>query len=117
MSRIKDILEKKDRRKTKLLAALDEIVSQIKEMGALKIILFGSVARGDTDVNSDVDLFVLMPSSRSGKEWTDVIYATVERKVASHLIIFNEEEFKEGLPGNRFLQNIQRGRIVYEKAA
>ncbi len=43
-------------------------------MGAQKIILFGSLASGDVDVNSDLDLFVLMPSAKTGKEWTDIIY-------------------------------------------
>ncbi|OGP96642.1 MAG: hypothetical protein A2157_11870 [Deltaproteobacteria bacterium RBG_16_47_11] len=116
MSKIKEILERKDKRKVKLLGALDSIVRQLKDMGALKIILFGSVARGDTDVNSDLDLFVLMPSSRPGKEWMDIIYETVERRVASNLIVFNQREFDEKLSGNRFLQNILKGRVVYEKA-
>lgn len=90
MSKIEEILQKIAKRRTKLLQSLDSILDSLKEMGAQKIILFGSFARGDVDVNSDLDLFVLMPSSKTGKEWTDIIYNTLEKKVASHIVVFNQ---------------------------
>jgi len=93
------------------------IVEQLKDLGATKIILFGSLARGDVDVNSDVDLFVLMPSSRTGKEWMNFIYERVERKVASKIVVFNQEEFEGKASTSSFLRNVLNGRIIYEKAA
>jgi predicted nucleotidyltransferase len=117
MSRIKEITGRKDERKAKLQKSLNLIVSQLKGMGALKIILFGSLVKGDVDVNSDIDLFVLMPSIKTGREWMDVIYRTVERKVASNIIVYNQEEFYEKLPSSSFLANISEGKVVYEKAA
>lgn len=77
MPKIARILQKKEERRTKLQRSLNSIVQSLKEMGAQKIILFGSLASGDVDVNSDLDLFVLMPSAKAGKEWTDIIYSTV----------------------------------------
>lgn len=117
MSKIKEIFKKKEERRAKLERCLDFIVDSLKEMGAQKIILFGSLAGGDVDVNSDLDLFVLMPSTKTGKEWTDIIYSTVERKTASHIIVFNQEEFQKELPTSCFLENILKGKVVYEKAA
>jgi predicted nucleotidyltransferase len=117
MSRIKEIFKKKEERRAKLERCLDFIVDRLKGMGAQKIILFGSLARGDVDVNSDLDLFVLMPSTKTGKKWMDIIYSTVERKIASHIIVFNQEEFQKELPTSCFLENILKGKVVYEKAA
>lgn len=71
--KLKEILQKKEERKAKLQASLNSIVTQLKGIGALKIILFGSLARDDIDVRSDLDLFVLMPSNRTGKEWMNLI--------------------------------------------
>jgi predicted nucleotidyltransferase len=117
MSKIKEILRKKEERRAKLHRSLNSIVQSLKNMGAQKIILFGSLASGDVDVNSDLDLFVLMPSAKTGKEWTDIIYSTIEKKVASHIIAFNQDEFQKALPISSFLENILRGKVLYEKAA
>ncbi|MBW1729169.1 MAG: nucleotidyltransferase domain-containing protein, partial [Deltaproteobacteria bacterium] len=113
----REILQKKDERKVKLQTSLDLIINQLKNLGVLKIIIFGSFAKGDVDVNSDLDLFVLMPSPRTGKEWMDIIYEKIDRKVASDIIVFNEEELKEKLPSSSFLQSITKGKVVYEKTA
>ncbi|MBI5286736.1 MAG: nucleotidyltransferase domain-containing protein [Deltaproteobacteria bacterium] len=117
MSKLKEILRKKEERKAKLQASLDTIVNQLKDIGALKVILFGSLAKGDVDVDSDLDLFVVMPPTRRGKEWMDTIYENVDRKIASEIIVYNQKELLEQLPTSSFLQNILKGKVVYEKAA
>jgi predicted nucleotidyltransferase len=117
MSRVREILRRKSERKARLQESLNQIVSQLKNMGALKIIVFGSFARGNVDVNSDLDLFVLMPSTKTGKEWTDIINDAIDRKVATDIIIYNDKELHEMLPASRFLQDVLKGNVVYEKAA
>jgi predicted nucleotidyltransferase len=109
------LLIKKDR-KARLQEALESLVSQLKNLGALKVIVLGSLARDKVDVNSDLDLFVLMPSTRTGKEWMNIIYDTIDRSVASDIIVFNDNEFREKLPASAFLQNVVTGKVVYEKA-
>ncbi|MEN2983656.1 MAG: hypothetical protein ABDH25_01350 [Dictyoglomaceae bacterium] len=44
------------------------MLEELKKLGASKIILFGSLAHGD------VDLLVIMPNTKSGKEWSNLIY-------------------------------------------
>lgn len=116
MADLKEILQKKAERETNLKSFLDIIKSQIKNMGALKIILFGSLISEKIDVYSDLDLLVIMPSTKSGKEWTKLIYENVERKVASDIIVYNHKEFEDDLPTSRFLRNVLKsGRVIYEK--
>lgn len=108
--------EKKEDRKIKLQTSLDSIVSQLKRVGALKIILFGSFAKGEVDVHSDLDLLVIMPATKSGKEWMKIIYEKVERGCASDIIAYNQEEFEDKLPKSSFLRNILSfGKGIYEK--
>ncbi len=45
----------------------------LKGSGALEAILFGSVARGDEDPNSDVDLLVVFPDKRRAAAWTSTL--------------------------------------------
>ena len=115
MSSLEEIFLKKKERKARLQEALESIISQLKNLGALKIIVFGSFAQDKVDVNSDLDLFVLMPASKTGKEWLDIIYDTIERRVASDIIVYNDKEFRERLPASEFLQNVVKGKVVYEK--
>ncbi len=116
MLKVSEILHRKSERKTRLEKCLDLIVDQLKNMGALKIVLFGSLLRGNVDLNSDIDLFVIMPSTKTGKEWMGEIYQKVERKISSNIIVYNIEEFGEKLPSSSFLQNIIKGKVIYEKA-
>ncbi len=115
MSKVSEILHRKAERKIRLEKCLDLIVDQLKKMGALKIILFGSLARGEIDTHSDLDLFVIMPSTKSGKEWMSLVYQHIERKIDSNIIVYNLNELEEKLPSSKFLQNILKGKVVYEK--
>jgi predicted nucleotidyltransferase len=118
MSRLKGILERKNRRKVTLQSALSLIVNQLREMGTLRIILFGSLATDEVDVDSDIDILAIMPETKNGKEWSRLIYDSVERGVASDIIVFNRKEFEAELPTNSFLTRILRtGRVVYEKTS
>jgi len=53
-------------------------------------------------MDSDLDIFVVMPSSKAGKEWMDLIYDTVDRTTASDIIVYNDKEFHERLPKSDF---------------
>ena len=99
-----------------LEARLHLIVEQAKSLGAVKIVLFGSLARREVDVDSDLDLLVIMPSHRSGKEWTGLLYEKLERGIASDIIAYNREEFEAKLRESSFLRSIeQSGKTIYEK--
>jgi predicted nucleotidyltransferase len=55
---------------------LEEIVSQLRAMGARRIILFGSQARGQARRGSDFDLLVIFHDQRTFKERMRDIYST-----------------------------------------
>ncbi len=117
MSKLKEILQRKTEREEKLKSSMESITRQLIQLGALKIILFGSLAEGNVDVYSDLDMLVIMPSTKSGGEWMKFVYANVERGIDSDIIVYNQEELREKLPVSSFLRHVlQSGRVVYEKA-
>ena len=82
----------------------------------MRITLFGSLVREEVDVDSDIDLLVIMPSDKSGKEWMGLVYEKVERGIASDIIAYNQEEFKAKLAESLFLRSVEKsGKVVYEK--
>ncbi len=116
MSKLDDIIKRKKDREKNLRKSLESIKEQLINYGAIKIILFGSLAKGKVDVNSDLDLFVIMPSNKSSKEWMKFIYDNIEFGISSDIIVYNEEEFKENLPISRFIRDVlDTGKVVYEK--
>jgi len=117
MSRVQEILLRKRARELRPKSSLAHITEQLRDLGALKIVLFGSLARGNVDTDSDLDLLVIMPANVSGKEWTGIVYDKVERGIASDIIVYSQDEFESRLPESSFLQDIMAsGRVVYEKA-
>jgi len=116
MSRLKEILDRRESRRSQLAAHLELIVAQLAELGAVTVILFGSLADGSVDVDSDLDLLAVMPDDLTGKEWMNRIYGAVDRGVACDILAYNKEEFRESLASNTFVANVvEKGKVVYEK--
>lgn len=95
---------------------LKRISQQIQEMGALKIVVFGSLAEGRVRSSSDLDLLVIMPPTMTGKQWMGRIYETIDRQVDSDILTFTEDELEKALPVSRFLRHaIVTGKVIYAK--
>lgn len=84
----------------------------------LKVILFGSRARGTAKTTSDVDLLVVLP------EVEDKRQAAVEMRrllrdlpVSKDIVVTTPEEItrRANLPGNLLRHALAEGRVVYER--
>ena len=58
--KIDEILERKKKRYEKLNRNLNRIVKDLINLGAERVYLFGSLARGNINEFSDIDLFVVI---------------------------------------------------------
>lgn len=115
-------LEKIERRKTVrkelLQSSLERLLPHLERMGAVKVVVFGSLADGTIHSRSDLDILVVMPQERSGREWSRIIYSEIDRAVASDILVFNTVELAEEVEVNVFLQQVMsNGRSVFEKDA
>ena len=112
-----ELRARKEARKAHLMENLDSISRQLRDLGATMIILHGSLARGNVNSHSDLDLLCIMPATKSGREWSIMIYDEVNRSVDCDIIVFNEEELRRDLPVNRFLRMaLETGTAVYERS-
>jgi predicted nucleotidyltransferase len=106
-----EIQDRTEERKIALRNALDRITAQLRDMGALKVIVFGSFAHGDVTSGSDLGLVAVMPSTKGGKEWRGQIYEEVDRDI----LAYTQEEVEKLLPASGILRTaLQTGRTVYE---
>lgn len=58
--------------------ALDNLIkSVVKEIDPIKILIFGSWARGDNKPDSDIDLLVVMPDGIHRRKTAQVLYRNI----------------------------------------
>jgi predicted nucleotidyltransferase len=103
-------------RKRQLENALEEIVQKLKDVGALKIVVFGSYVSGIIRRWSDLDIIVLMPPTMNGKEWFKEIYDKIDARVAADILPFTERELKAKIETSSFIRYaLKTGKVIYEK--
>jgi predicted nucleotidyltransferase len=81
-----------------------------------QIILFGSYARGDADVDSDVDFLVVMPVQDSKAEQEVRIgVALHDFPVAKDIVVSTPEEFawRKDIVGTIEYPAVREGKVLY----
>ena len=113
---LEKIRARKEKRRRALEENLEKIKKQLQDMGALRIVLFGSYAHGNVRSWSDLDIISVMPSTRTGKEWMRKIYDEIDRDVACDILAYTSDELEKAIPVSRFLRHaLKTGRVIYEK--
>jgi len=112
---LKDIRERKEKRRKLLETELVRISEQLKAMGALKIIVFGSYAEGHVRSTSDLDIIAIMPPTMSGKKWMLKVYDEIDRNVDCDILCYTPEELENLIPVSRFVRHaLETGKVIYE---
>ena len=100
--------------KENLDRALSDIVNQLKQLEAKKIILFGSLSRGRVRVGSDIDLLVLFDDKDHFKSRIRKLYSVIESDVDFDLLPYNEEEFERVKNRTLIRHILKEGKVLYE---
>ena len=98
-------------------AAISRIVESLLAYQPEKIILFGSMARGDADEYSDIDLIVVKKSDKRFVERLVEVTAYLPRDVVrADVLVYTPEEFQSMQEkGNPFIeQALKDGIVLYE---
>jgi len=81
-----------------------------------KIILFGSAARGDRNLDSDVDFLIIKKETPLyGSDRIRELSRLIDRNIAVDLLIYRPEEFEKWLRmGDPFLKTVlKEGKLLY----
>ena len=105
----------KDRQR--LEAEVQRIVEQMKSLGATRVILFGSLARGQVSLFSDIDMLVLFDSDESPRELTRWVYRNLDAREAVDILAYGQKHF-ESARERPFLRHIlSEGKVLHERPA
>jgi len=107
-----------EQRRKVLTEELNRIISAAAEMGAEKVILFGSLAHGDVGTESDIDILIVKNTRKKFLDRLDEFYSKIQPRAAVDVLVYTPEELVELAETRRFVQKIlAEGVVVYEKAA
>ena len=105
------------RKTTPVQAQVDRIVKRIvKRFAPEKIILFGSQARGDARLDSDVDLLIVMPVEGSiSEKGLDISLALHDIPVSVDVIVTTPEAFawRKDIFGTIEYPASHEGKVLY----
>ncbi len=94
---------------------LVRVVEELKKAGAKRIILFGSLAKGDIGQASDIDLLVVRETKKRFIERLVELYELIDPKFALDLLVYTPSEFDEMKKKSIFVKQILReGKLLYE---
>jgi predicted nucleotidyltransferase len=83
----------------------------------LRILLFGSRARGDADNASDVDLIVVYRTPKRFLDRLDELYEAFDLPFACDILAYTPEEFERLRRDSPFLSEVLRtARVIHEAA-
>ena len=103
--------------RARLEAEAQRLVEQLKALGAVQVILFGSLARGEISLFSDIDLLAVFDQERPSHELTRWVYQNIQTSEAVDLLAYGRRAF-ERARGRPFFQRILReGEVLYGHTA
>lgn len=101
---------------TNVESAVERIVERFRPV---KIILFGSHARGSAAADSDVDLLVVMDVRDSKRrQAVEIDLALLDRTFPLDVIVVTPEEFEKyrDVVGHIIYPAVREGRVLYDAA-
>lgn len=95
---------------------IDRLLAGLMGYEPEKVILFGSMARGDADEYSDIDLIVVKKTSKRFIPRMLEAGAFVPRDLSVDILVYTPEEFQAMIDeGNPFIERaLEEGKVLYE---
>lgn len=93
-----------------------QIISTFKPFDPEKIILFGSVARRESDEMSDVDLILVYNTDKRFMSRLKELYMSWDIPKAVDILAYTPSEFDDMVEKSLFLQEVMKtAEVIYER--
>jgi len=106
--------------------AITSIIERFQQIPILRIVVFGSVASGRTNADSDLDIAVVVPEPAAGQSFSRVELAVAFRRLirdinaemAIDILVYTKDEFDQlsRVPSFVKTELLDGGQTVYERA-
>ena len=113
------VAARKARRRVSLEDELGRMLALLRaHAGVRRVILFGSLARGESGAHSDLDLIVIQDTAKRFLDRLDEFYRLLSPRVATDILVYTPGEWSALATSRPLIRRAQReGRVVYESEA
>lgn len=97
-------------------AEFERIVARLIQMGATRVILFGSRARGSHRPDSDYDVIVVLPGDESQRYGARLagLYERVAPTIAIDMLLYTPSEFERLVRERAFVRRaVAEGKVLH----
>jgi len=94
---------------------LDRIINKIDRTDIQKIILFGSLTKGQSGLTSDIDLIIVKKTKERFLDRLDSVYKEIEPNLAVDILVYTPQEIDDMSQWNSFIKRVFKERkVLYE---
>ncbi|MCD6327140.1 nucleotidyltransferase domain-containing protein [bacterium] len=104
-------------------SAIDEEIKRmlatlIKMRSVTKVILFGSAAKEETGIASDIDIIVVMKTEKRFIDRLDELYTAVQPEIGTDILAYTPDEFEALASESAFVKHaVREGKVIYDRCA
>ena len=112
---IRDLLRQRRKAHQKdLWQEVERLTSGAVEMGARRVILFGSLLRKRPALTSDLDLLIVWDTPLGFLERTAELYRRLQPRVSADLLVYTPAEWEHMVHTPLVRRALAEGRVLYE---
>jgi predicted nucleotidyltransferase len=99
----------------RLISELNRLREQLATMDVKKAILFGSLARGDVTIFSDIDLIIVQDTGERFLDRLERFYTQLDLGTDVDILVYTPEELIDLATWNPLVRRVlQEGEVIYE---
>ena len=93
---------------------VERLTAAAAELGVQRVLLFGSLVRGDPGLTSDLDLLIVWDTPLDFLARTAELYRRLKPRVPADLLAYTPKEMKEMIHRPFIRRALEEGRVLYE---
>ncbi len=93
---------------------VDRLVKSAAELGVRKVVLFGSLVRGEPGLTSDVDLLFVWDTPLTFLTRSAELYRVLKPQVPTDILAYTPKEMERMADSPLVKRALEEGRVLYE---
>lgn len=105
--------QRRESHRRTLWREVERLATEAARLGVQRVVLFGSLARGDDNLFSDMDLLVVWDTPLDFLERTVELYRQLQPRVATDFLVYTPAEMERMLSTPLVRRALEEGKVLY----